>query len=463
MKIRNILIMVLPLIILSCNNKRKASFEIKGVISDEYCKSVTLEPSSVYADDYTCELDPNGSFCIKTENLKAGIYYLRLFDYFRIPIYIDQSGVAEIQIEYNDKKFDVKYSGTSSELSNILYENDTKINKIKSDFDKSEIKSGEQLKCYQNLYSSLVKVIEDEKSLPDNIKQLRKKEIKYILALKEYFFEQDNEDLGKPIDKNFGGTYMSGITFDDPDLNENANVISLVRILYNNQATTKNTLEGKKELADKLHAFIELVKENVRDRRLVELSLFKNLNRSLLYLKLNEYAPVLDVYKKEIHDESLLKQLTEISEALIAKKEKLSAGKPAPEWSAKDKDGNVVSLSDFKGKYVYVDVWATWCKPCVGEIPHLHKLIDHYKNKNIVFISYSLDNKQKRWEKFISKEESKSIHVIDKDGFDSPIKDSYMFRGIPRFILIDKDGRIIDIDAPRPSSKEIYEILDKYL
>lgn len=78
----------------------------------------------------------------------------------------------------------------------------------------------------------------------------------------------------------------------------------------------------------------------------------------------------------------------------------LEAGSVVKDFEMRDRDGNLVKLSDFKGKLVYMDIWATWCGPCVEEIPNMEKLYQHYKDDpQILLVSVSVDSKKNLWEK----------------------------------------------------------------
>ena len=135
-------------------------------------------------------------------------------------------------------------------------------------------------------------------------------------------------------------------------------------------------------------------------------------------------------------------------------------GKPAPEFSMEDINGKNVSLSDLKGKPVYIDIWATWCGPCKAEIPSLKKLEEEYGDK-IEFVSISVDepDHKDKWKDFVAKEDLKGYQLTTGEGWKSQFVTELGVNGIPRFVLIDKQGNIIDPDAPRPSSQKISEIL----
>ncbi|MNK00786.1 Thiol-disulfide oxidoreductase ResA [compost metagenome] len=123
-------------------------------------------------------------------------------------------------------------------------------------------------------------------------------------------------------------------------------------------------------------------------------------------------------------------------------------GDTAVDFSTVDMAGNQVNLSSLKGKVIYVDIWATWCGPCMQEMPHFEKLKLQYKdNPNVVFVSLSIDDSEKPWKQ--------SVEGRKADGYQWLINraklQAYNIVGIPRSLLIDKDFKIVDMDAPMPS------------
>ncbi|MCB0458850.1 MAG: TlpA family protein disulfide reductase [Flavobacteriaceae bacterium] len=120
--------------------------------------------------------------------------------------------------------------------------------------------------------------------------------------------------------------------------------------------------------------------------------------------------------------------------------------------------GGTTSLDDLKGKYVYIDLWATWCAPCKAEIPFLKKVEEEYHDKNIAFVSISLDREKdyETWKKMVAEKELTGIQLYFKG--DEEFVDAYKVTGIPRFLLIDPQGNIVTADAPRPSDGKLIEL-----
>ena len=139
------------------------------------------------------------------------------------------------------------------------------------------------------------------------------------------------------------------------------------------------------------------------------------------------------------------------------------AGGKAADFTYPDADGKMHSLSDYKGKVVVVDVWATWCGPCKGELPHLKALEKEMEGTDVVFIGVSLDKDKdlEKWKKFIVDEQLPGVQLFA--GGWSKIAQDYKITGIPRFMVFAKDGSIVDANAPRPSSAGLKLMLEAEL
>lgn len=141
------------------------------------------------------------------------------------------------------------------------------------------------------------------------------------------------------------------------------------------------------------------------------------------------------------------------------------AGTESPSFIYENYKGGKTSLADFKGKYVYIDTWATWCGPCRAEIPHLQKAEEKYKGKNIEFVSISVDvpKDYDKWRKMVADKNLGGTQLFADKDWKSDFIRAYNINSIPRFILIGPDGKVINADAERPSSPDLAVILDKLL
>ena len=147
-----------------------------------------------------------------------------------------------------------------------------------------------------------------------------------------------------------------------------------------------------------------------------------------------------------------------VYEAKLQRWDLCRPGRVSPNFRAVDIDGKEWALTDFRGKYVYIDMWATWCGPCKQEIPYLKQLEAKFEDAEIVFIGLSIDQNKAKWEQMVSGGSLSGVQLYlgNEDSF----LDAYRVESIPRFILIGKDGVIIDNNMSRPSEPQTAETLN---
>ena len=134
----------------------------------------------------------------------------------------------------------------------------------------------------------------------------------------------------------------------------------------------------------------------------------------------------------------------------------------APNFVYENHKGGKTSLESMKGKYVYIDVWATWCGPCRAEIPFLKELEKSYHGKNIEFVSVSVDVEKdyEKWKTFVTEKALGGTQLYADKNWNSDFIKAFGINSIPRFILIDPKGVVIDADAARPSNPKLKTQLD---
>ena len=138
---------------------------------------------------------------------------------------------------------------------------------------------------------------------------------------------------------------------------------------------------------------------------------------------------------------------------------------PSPTFEYENHKGGKTKLEDLRGKYVYIDVWATWCGPCIAEIPHMKRVEEQFHGKNIEFVGISVDTKKdyEKWKKFVTTKDLKGIQLFADNDWNSDFVKAYGITGIPRFILIDPKGNIVNANADRPSSPSLTALLSELL
>ncbi|HRE78912.1 MAG TPA: redoxin family protein [Flavobacterium sp.] len=223
-----------------------------------------------------------------------------------------------------------------------------------------------------------------------------------------------------------------------------------------------------------IYLLYELTKNDDRDidKNLKEIDAISTLepsqfkNRLLFYYLKNNIKEanssenrlqLVENYANKITDSKLNKSILHLFKTY----ERLGRGKIADEILATNLDSKPISLANFKGKYVVIDVWATWCGPCLFQSPYFEKMAIKYKKENIQFIALSTDKDITKW--YVSaKLKSKSVLQLHANDMEKLRKD-YNIESIPRFILIDTDGKIYNSNMPFPTEPAFEMILRKVL
>jgi len=143
-----------------------------------------------------------------------------------------------------------------------------------------------------------------------------------------------------------------------------------------------------------------------------------------------------------------------VVEKSMALKRKLGAGQPAIDFAFTSLDGKKMKLSDLKGKVVYIDFWASWCGPCMRELPSAKKVEEHFKGRDVVFLNVSIDEDMEAWKNAIEKKHIEGINVCEPGGWKAPIALKYGIQSVPSYFLIDKNGKFVTETTPRPSETD---------
>ncbi len=127
----------------------------------------------------------------------------------------------------------------------------------------------------------------------------------------------------------------------------------------------------------------------------------------------------------------------------------------APNFELINVNGKVVKLADLKGKVIYVDFWATWCVPCLANMPYSKKLTEKFKgNKNLVFLYINIEDDYLRWKAYIKKNKPEGIHLYANEEWSKELKKKYFISGIPKYVIIGQNGELVNINASDPNNAE---------
>lgn len=207
---------------------------------------------------------------------------------------------------------------------------------------------------------------------------------------------------------------------------------------------------GNQSLADKAEFAAKRFKGKVLDLALAEI-----ISLSAGVANENSFS----FWTSQLSDHSLKEYLSATFKELVAQNEAKKSN--APEVTFENLAGEKISLSSFKGKVIYVDFWASWCGPCRQEFPFSKQLQNDLKNKDeVVFLYISIDENKEAWKKAVS-----SLG-LDKGGvnvYAPELAAAYGVSAIPRYMLFNKEGQLVDPNAPRPSDPETLSRISELL
>jgi thiol-disulfide isomerase/thioredoxin len=171
------------------------------------------------------------------------------------------------------------------------------------------------------------------------------------------------------------------------------------------------------------------------------------------------YEKIYQEYLSITNNPKLKESLSAIYNTIIS----TQPHKASPQFDYENQKGGKTSLESLKGKYVYIDVWATWCGPCLKEVPSLKKVEEEYQGKNIQFVSISIDNikDRQKWSNLVNTKQLGGIQLLADMDFNSEFIKAYEIKEIPRFILIDPDGNIVNSNAPKPSETKLTDLFNE--
>lgn len=224
--------------------------------------------------------------------------------------------------------------------------------------------------------------------------------------------------------------------------------------------------EGNKQLEDSL---IQIYVSSQAEQKRIQDSLMDNFTDSyavaLLVREISSKTEPFDKFAQRYN--ALSKRVKKSSiglelKAMVAEIGKTAVGQPAPDFKASTPEGEMLSLSSLKGKYVLIDFWASWCSPCIAEVPNVKAVYDEYKAKGFEILSVSLDNDKAKWMSAIAKHNLNWKHISTLKGWDCGIAEKYNVTGVPAMILLDKEGRIVTKDLRGEKLREeVGKLIDK--
>ncbi|WP_377179071.1 TlpA family protein disulfide reductase [Namhaeicola litoreus] len=403
------------------------------------------------------EISTDGSFNDTLENIVTGYYRISL-DKESSTIFLSPGTDISVNLDYQQFDETLIFEGNGSAENNYLSATYLKNENMGDTLTYAYLGSLDEasfIKTALDLKTKQLAFMTSQLGISEEFKELEEANLLYTWANRMQNYEAQRRyvsgDEEFKVSDEFN-TFNEGLRLDDQSLANLSSYRNYLQNYYGAQIASDENLSKDYSLN-----YIKLIAKEVENEALRNSLLYANAQYGITFT--SEVQPYYDIFMASSSNEEHKKEITEKYEKLI----KVAAGKPSPKFiNYENIDGTTTSLDDLKGKFVYVDVWATWCGPCKREIPHLKEITEAYKNKEIAFVSMSIDNPKDhdKWEQMVAEENLKGIQIFAPNAWESDFVQDYSILGIPRFILIDKEGNIVNANAPRPSQEELTELLN---
>lgn len=456
---KKILILFLISIIISCAKREEPiSYAIfSGKIQNISGPTLSVRNSEKVVHDF--KLHEDGSFLDTIQNIESGFYTFKYNN--ETSVFYLKPG-DNLNLVLDTKEFDesIKYTGVGNNENNYLaqkYLKDESLGKLATYQYLGKLDENAYIKITDSINHLETAFLNEQKEIDSDFKVLEEASIKYIKANKlakyELYRRYFTEEKDFEVSNNYPD-YNKGLNLNDESLIGVPSYIGYLNHYYGK----KSQILAENDSIDQALAMIKILSSEVTSTPIKDKLMYGAARYGVTYTKdLQSYYDIFMANSTVVDHKN---DVTEKYKKLI----KLAKGQPSPKFNDYENfKGGTTSLDDLKGQYVYVDVWATWCGPCKREIPYLKEVEKSYHGKKIAFVSMSIDVKtdHEKWLKMVEEKELGGIQLFADSDWKSQFITEYAIQGIPRFILIDPNGKIVDSNAPRPSDSKLTTLFDE--
>jgi thiol-disulfide isomerase/thioredoxin len=436
---------LLLIVILSSFTTPKATITLSGKITNTEVKKIWIKGEFFEKE---INLKPDGTFSEKLPIDYEGIYAIETSKN-RMPIYFSKDSKMSLTADDNNFYFTLKYIGKGSIENQYIARKTTITSQIS--FEDYKLNETEFLKKLENTINSVKKLFQTTKFSDEYFKQKE--------TLNLHYLEQRNLLLYNIFDNPHPNESKVSDKF--PKFDEKMDLDIEADFLFSWEYQDIVMTKFYENIKGDGISFVT-AKDAIPEIKALKSQSIKN---RLILNGINDIKIDNANYKNTYNEFLSITNDPKIKESLTTNYNNTLAvepGKPSPIFNYENQKGGTTSLESLKGKYVYIDVWATWCGPCRQEIPSLEKVEEQFQGKNIVFVSISIDNSKDRekWSKLINDKNMSGIQLLADNEWDSKFIREYNIGGIPKFILIDANGNIVNAQAPKPSDPKLIELLN---
>jgi thiol-disulfide isomerase/thioredoxin len=440
---------LLLIVILSSFTTPKATITLSGKITNTEGGKIWIKGESFEKE---INIKADGTFSEKLPIDYEGIYTVETSKN-RMPIYFSKDSKMSLTADDSNFKTTLKYTGKGS-MENQYIAKKTSITSQIPNEDLYKLKESEFLNKINEIKNSVSTLYNKTKFSNTNFKEKEAANIHYL--------EQRNLLLYIKMHAYYSGLNGFEVSGYFPKYDEKMDLDNESDFLFSTEYQDIVMTKFFENIKGDGTSFFISAKDAIPEIKSLKSQSIKN---RLIQNGVNDINIENVNYKNTYNEFFSITNDPKIKEILTTNYNNTIAvepGSPSPTFNYENQKGGTTSLESLKGKYVYIDVWATWCGPCIKEIPSLEKVEGQFQGKNIVFASISIDNTKDRekWSNFVNKKQMGGIQLLADKEWDSKFIKEYNIQGIPRFILIDANGKIVNAQAPRPSDPKLIELLN---
>ena len=444
------------LMLLGCSNSKSSTIVFSGTVKNCGDDFITISNyNSTMKKDFP--IDSLGNFRAELNVKNDGNYFFKIGRPYST-VRFKKGKNVHLDIDANDFFKSRKYSGDLSIVNNFNVEKSALRSKFVGDpKDYFVVPLPEFLAKIKVTKKAVLELI-NKSSLSIENKKLEKRIAEYDY-LQTYNNYQKFYSYHKKKDAELPGDYYQliiDLDIDDDEMFKHSSA-------YRNLIVANYRHGSKKAMSlDSSLTIIDFVSEKISNVKSVDC---REQFASMLMRKMKQGNENIDEDYQKILTLFSSDRMKNKLEAKYRSALETVSGKEAVDFDYENFSGGRTTLKDFYGKLIYIDVWATWCGPCLKEMPSLKELINEYKGKNIEFVSISIDNKKdyEKWRKMVHEKNVGGVQLYDAEGLSSSFMKAFNVGLIPRFMMLDSKGKIITANAPRPSSDEVRGYIDTHL
>lgn len=446
-----IILVVSALLFVSCEEDKKVKdyLVLSGNIENLRRRSIQLVG---YNFEKRIRFDRKTKSFSDTLRINDG-YYTLVVDKNPIPLYLTKTDDTGIIFDTKNRTGFIQFTGKNAKINEYLGQKEKKGKKILGNLTSLYKKDEDDFLTEMNQYKDKLTEYAVGLNLDKSFLEKEVKNVKYQYSLylnnyedyhayltknREYVLPESFPTAIKNIDFNSGEDYVNSEAY-------------RTILAEHMEKLASEKAEGSK--VEPTIVYMNTVESKITNDVIKNDLLYKTAVKGITYTR--NLADFYNKFMKYSTDEEHKKEITELYDKLKL----IATGEVSPKFvNYENYEGGKTSLDDLlgKGKYIYIDIWATWCGFCKREIPLMKKLAEDYKDKNVEFVSISIDERRNhaKWKEMIKQREMPGVQLVADKNFESDFMKKYLVKAIPKFILIDPDGKIVSSNAPAPSDSD---------